>query len=99
MRAAFKLCTISIGVSLGIVGEAPAAAPPDIIVSDANYNTAMGSAALSANTSGELNTAAGQYVLTINTTGSSNTAFGAQALENNVTGNYNTATNGVTATL
>jgi hypothetical protein len=54
-------------------------------------NTALGSGALSLNTTGYNNTASGQNALLSNTTGSGNTASGTGALQNNTTGNYNTA--------
>jgi len=54
-------------------------------------NTALGSGALDANTTGNSNTASGYKALENNTTGGSNTASGRSALQNNTTGNYNTA--------
>ena len=54
-------------------------------------NTAVGSGALNANTTGINNTANGVSALRDNTTGSSNTAIGLNALVSNTTGNYNTA--------
>src|SRR4029077_9347574 len=55
-------------------------------------NTAVGSLALSSNTTAGDNTAMGSSALVSNTTGNSNTATGAFALEHNTTGNFNTAT-------
>jgi hypothetical protein len=87
---------LSIGL-LGIGGSAYATQPPDVVTSDASFNTAMGTnALLSAQTSGSLtafdNTASGAYALYSNTTGNQNTATGDAALRSNTTGNTNTAT-------
>ena len=57
----------------------------------ANQNTAIGTSALTANTSGTHNTAAGYKALENNTTGSRNTASGYRALKLNTTANNNTA--------
>jgi len=54
-------------------------------------NTAIGSAALNANTTGYSNTGVGFNVLFNNTTGSQNTASGYQALFSNTTGTANIA--------
>jgi len=54
-------------------------------------NTALGSSALNANTTGSFNTANGFQALYYNTTGSNNTASGLYALQNNTTGGSNTA--------
>jgi len=54
-------------------------------------NTAVGSGALQANTTGINNTANGVSALSSNTTGNSSTATGYQALRSNTTGNNNTA--------
>jgi len=54
-------------------------------------NTALGSGALNANTTGSNNTASGYLALVSNTTGSNNTASGFQALYYNTTGSSNTA--------
>jgi hypothetical protein len=84
-----------------------AAQPPDVVVSDANGNTAMGTDAL-LNNSGSNNTAAGLRALQsntlsdgltafgfealrFNTTGGANAALGYQALSTNTTGSWNTA--------
>lgn len=57
--------------------------------SNANYNTALGSAALFSNTTGTINTGVGSTSLYSNTTGSNNTAFGTNACMYNTTGSYN----------
>ncbi len=57
----------------------------------ANGNTAVGSGALSSNTTGSSNTADGGGALSFNTTGGKNTAEGSGALFDNITGNDNTA--------
>jgi hypothetical protein len=54
-------------------------------------NTAVGSLALNANTTGNNNTAVGNSALRLNTSGASNTAFGFSALNDNLTGVGNTA--------
>lgn len=54
-------------------------------------NTALGSKALYANTTGSGNTAQGYQSLYENTTGGQNTAVGYNSLNNNVSGNDNTA--------
>ncbi len=56
-----------------------------------NNNTAVGSDALSANTSGVENTAVGMQSLDANTTGESNTGMGVNTLTSNSTGSNNTA--------
>jgi chemotaxis protein histidine kinase CheA len=55
------------------------------------FNTAIGSGALTANTSGASNTAVGEGALEANTTASNNTAVGRDALFTNTTGASNTA--------
>jgi hypothetical protein len=54
-------------------------------------NTAVGSAALTVNSTGESNSGFGQQALTSNTTGSNNTASGYASLFLNTTGGANTA--------
>jgi hypothetical protein len=54
-------------------------------------NTAIGNAALLANTTGSDNTAIGANALSSNTTGALNTANGSAALQKNTTGGSNTA--------
>ncbi|MCP4553081.1 MAG: hypothetical protein GY834_13825, partial [Bacteroidetes bacterium] len=55
-------------------------------------NSAIGSMALNANTTGNSNTATGNEALRWNTTGTHNTATGSYALRSNVSGKRNTAT-------
>jgi len=76
---------------LAIAETAYATQPPDVVTSDANNNTAMGSNALLSLTAGTDNTASGAQALEANTTGGQNTAFGANALYNSNTGSNNTA--------
>jgi hypothetical protein len=64
--------------------------------SHATRNTAVGSKALYANTTGYSNTANGDHALYSNTSGTNNTATGFSALNDNTTGVSNTAT-GVTS--
>ena len=56
-----------------------------------DHNTALGFAALHANTTGFGNTAVGFEAMTLNTTGFDNTALGFLALGASFTGNYNVA--------
>ncbi|OQA82239.1 MAG: hypothetical protein BWY29_00945 [Microgenomates group bacterium ADurb.Bin238] len=56
-----------------------------------SYNTAIGTNALSSNTTGHANLANGYQTLRYNTTGSNNTAIGTNALYTNTTGYSNTA--------
>jgi endosialidase-like protein len=65
--------------------------PPNPTDSDANFNTAGGTGALDAVTTGESNTAFGYHGLQSHTTGDSNTAVGSQALASNTSGSFNTA--------
>ena len=55
------------------------------------YNSAMGSFALTANTTGSYNSALGYNALTANTTGNYNSALGYNALTANLGGNNNSA--------
>jgi trimeric autotransporter adhesin len=59
--------------------------------SSMSHNTAVGTSALAANTTGNHNTAIGHLALMNNTTGSINTAIGTGALLLNTTGSNNTA--------
>ena len=65
---------------------------------EALYNTALGSKALLANTTGGQNTATGYEALLANSTGDQNTANGYHALYSNISSNNNTA-NGAAALL
>jgi hypothetical protein len=58
---------------------------------DGGDNTAVGFAALRANTAGRGNTAVGEIALLFNATGDRNTAIGSSALRGNITGESNTA--------
>ena len=55
------------------------------------YNTAVGTLALSGNTTGDFTTAVGNRALNSNTTGTKNVAVGYRSLNNNTTGIDNTA--------
>jgi len=59
-----------------------------------NYNTAVGSLSLQANTTATNNTAVGYQSLKLNTTGTNNTALGYNVLSSNTTGQYNIAIGG-----
>jgi hypothetical protein len=82
-----------LATSLFLVCESSSATqPPDVVSSDENGNTAMGSDVLVfLATGGTSNTAAGSYALYDNATGSFNSAFGTNALYANTTGIENTA--------
>ena len=67
------------------------APPPNVVVSDAANNTAMGTDALVGLTDGFDNTASGFEALRSNTTGAANTALGALALHSNTSGGNNIA--------
>lgn len=90
-----RSCAVSLvlAAALLVIGSAYAQQPPDVVQSDAEANTAMGSAALGANQPGNgaiANTAAGYEALQVNTTGSRNAAFGESTLFSNTTGINNT---------
>jgi hypothetical protein len=77
-----------------LAGSAPMARakqPPDVVASDVNSNTAMGTDAQAGLVSGQFNTAAGAQALQSNQSGSYNTAAGAAALFANTSGYGNTA--------
>ncbi len=75
-----------------VSGAAYATQPPDVVVSDANGNTAMGTDVLYDLTTGVANTAAGFAALYSNATGSYNTGFGFEVMPSYLfSGNYNTA--------
>jgi hypothetical protein len=76
-----------------VYAQSPTCAAPgcNSVASDASYNTAAGSYALSSDTSGSNNTAVGRLALYSNTSGSYNTASGFAALIYNTTGSNNTA--------
>jgi hypothetical protein len=63
--------------------------PPDVVQSDDNENTAMGTNALLSAEGAQSDTAAGYQALYFNTTGSNNTAVGSVALYSNTQGSYN----------
>ena len=92
MNARSKYSLILISVFVATAQWAYGAQPPDVVASDGNGNTAMGSSALAFLTFGFGNTGSGVLALENITSGSYNTASGAYALQNNATGDYNTAT-------
>jgi len=65
--------------------------PPDVVQSDGNGSTAMGTNALLSAEGAYGDTAAGYAALYFNTSGSNNTAAGTYALYLNTIGSYNTA--------
>jgi hypothetical protein len=94
MTHSFKKHAILVtGLLMGLAISAYAQQPPDVVQSDSNQNTAMGTGALSSEVFGaQYNTATGFSALTSNTGGSFNTATGRGALYSNTIGMYNTAT-------
>lgn len=82
-----RLEVLNTGSSV-FIGEG-AGASDDLIN---NYNVAVGTSALSTNTTGDYNMASGYSALYSNTTGQANTAIGNNALRSNTTGLQNTAT-------
>ena len=63
----------------------------DAMASGGIGNTAIGSVALTDNTTGDNNTAVGYAALYVNSTGSENTAIGTEALQQSTTGSNGTA--------
>jgi hypothetical protein len=86
-RSPLVLITALVAVAESAYGTQP----PDVVNSDSNANTAMGTNALLNLTTGSANTASGYLALNHNTGGYENTASGAYALYSNTTGVYNTA--------
>jgi Chaperone of endosialidase len=84
--------TLPVLVFLGLLAlSARGAPPPNVVESDGERNTAMGSFSLFNLTTGVGNTAAGYLVLAANTDGTGNTAVGNIALSSNESADYNTA--------
>jgi hypothetical protein len=96
MRDSLKLSAISFTALLA-AATAYGQQPPDVVVSDSSWNTAMGTDALVSVTPnsclycGIENTAAGAYAMLSNTSGGGNVAVGFLAMQFNVTGHNNTA--------
>src|SRR2546421_3604572 len=86
-----KTIILALTAAVTLAATAFGAQPPDVVSSDSNGNTAMGSYALLSVNSGYGNTAAGYAPLYSTTTGHYNTAFGYQALYSNTTGFNNIA--------
>jgi hypothetical protein len=78
-------------VTLGVFGIGQVAHGDCPSKCDTDHNTALGFAALAANTTGFTNTAVGFEAMTLNTSGFGNTALGFVALTGSMTGNLNTA--------
>jgi Chaperone of endosialidase len=91
MNALRTRSLVLIPALVAIVQPVFAVPPPNVVDSDGNGNTAMGTDALASLTDGFSNTAAGSEALGSNTTGSANTAFGSLALNSNTSGANNTA--------
>ncbi len=83
--------SILIAAMTAIAIPAHAQQPPDVVQSDGNDSTAMGTNALVSNEGAYGNTAAGFSALYSNIRGSNNTAVGTFALYLNTDGSYNTA--------
>jgi hypothetical protein len=93
----FQLRSIIVIAALtAICASAYAQQPPDVVNSNGNSDTAMGTSALLNVTTGCCNTASGFDALQNDTTGSYNTASGVNALATNTIGYQNTAS-GVSA--
>lgn len=90
MRPHPRICSTLFG-ALAVAGYVQAGQPPDVVKTDGNANTAMGTSALLDLTVGCCNTGAGNLALTANNSGAGNTAFGAYTLYTNQNGSYNTA--------
>jgi hypothetical protein len=91
MTRSVKASLVVLSALVTVNGSAYAAQPPDVVNSDANANTAMGSSAILNLTTGNANTASGYEALFQNTTGNFNTASGYQALLLDTTGSANSA--------
>ena len=91
MNAPRKRFFVLVAALAAMIQTSLADPPPNVVDSDAAFNTAMGTDALADLTDGFANTASGFEALRSNTTGSSNTAFGTRALNSNVSGAGNTA--------
>jgi hypothetical protein len=87
LRLAFLLIPLALALAWLALSHTAQAADGGL----PNYNTAEGSGALSALTTGDQNTAIGVAALNSNTIGGNNTATGAFALQNNTDGTFNTA--------
>jgi hypothetical protein len=90
MRYSLKSCAVLIATLLVAAGTAYGQQPPDVVVSDINGDTAMGSGALFSSAGTYYNTAAGFHALYSDTTGNYNTAVGMNTLYAN-NGTANTA--------
>jgi len=92
MKTANKSFSVLMPVLFAMAESAYGTQPPDVVTSDDNENTAMGTDALSNLNDGICcNTAAGAHTLQANTTGEGNTAAGQYALFTNTTGYSNSA--------
>jgi hypothetical protein len=96
MKARNTSALVLIGALAAMAEAAYGTQPPDVVNSDAYFNTAMGTGALfsltpSSDNEGYYNTASGDQALYSDTTGTGNTASGDQALYSNTNGYENTA--------
>jgi phospholipase C len=95
MKTLNKSRVVLITALVAIAQSAYAQQPPDVVNSDAYFNTAMDTNTLLSLTPaagiGSDNTASGVNALYANTTGNDNSASGHSALHNNTTGNSNIA--------
>lgn len=82
----------TLALAANVTGAALVAIGSDALrFNTAANNTAIGYAALRANTTASNNTAVGKQSLTNNTTGASNTSVGSGAMQTSSTGGFNTA--------
>jgi hypothetical protein len=90
-----RLTLVAILTTVLIAAAGPAyGQPPDVVQSDDQSNTAMGTGALQNNRTGSGNTAAGFSAMAADNFGDFNTAFGVLALNLNTTGSQNVAVGG-----
>jgi hypothetical protein len=90
MNLGYRSCVLITAVAAFTI-TANAQQPPDVVQSDGNDSTAMGTNALLSAEGAYGDTAAGYSALYFNTSGSNNTATGTYALYLNTIGSYNTA--------
>jgi K+-transporting ATPase A subunit len=83
MKTLYRSPRILIIALAALAESAVATQPTDVVTSDSNDNTAMGTKALYNLTTGANNTASGAGAMLYNTTGTNNTASGDGSLESN----------------
>jgi hypothetical protein len=91
MKSIYNSLPLLVTALFAAGGPAYAQQPPDVVVSDPQSNTAMGTDALNDLAGGVSNTASGAFALLFNSSGNYNTATGVNALQANTTGGENAA--------